>query len=261
MYWFFHLPVWLFGLIVVSGFVLLSVGGLLLFQRQTAGRLRLVEEMNNDVIFFASAIGVFYSLTVGLIAVGVWTNYTQVSDIVSLEAASIGALYRNFSGYPEPLRAELQGQLRAYTVFLIDTAWPAQYEGRSVDGGTRLLNDLQSQLFAFEPATSGQQVLHAATLRQYDELVLTRRRRLDAVGGALPGVMWAVVLIGAFLALTVTYLLKIQQTVHVVLTGFLAMFIGLVVFVIAGLDNPFSGPLAIGSESFQLILDGLIDLR
>ena len=32
------------------------------------------------VIFFASAIGGFYSLTVGLIAVGVWSTYSQVEN-------------------------------------------------------------------------------------------------------------------------------------------------------------------------------------
>jgi hypothetical protein len=44
--------------------------------------------------------------------------------------------------------------------------------------------------------------------------------------------MWSVVLIGAFLTITVTYLLKMQRIVHFVLTGFLAMFIGLVLFAI-----------------------------
>ena len=53
---------------------MLSIIGLALFQWLIVGRLRLTEEMNNDMIFFASAIAVFYSLTVGLIAVGVWTS-------------------------------------------------------------------------------------------------------------------------------------------------------------------------------------------
>ena len=67
-----HLPSWLCGVIIVSSFVVLSIIGLALFQWLIVGRLRLTEEMNNDIIFFASAIAVFYSLTVGQIAVGVW---------------------------------------------------------------------------------------------------------------------------------------------------------------------------------------------
>src|SRR3954471_23337328 len=85
-----NLPPWLCGVIIVSIFVVLAIVGLLIFWRFVAGRLRLTEEMNNDIIFFASAIGVFYSLTVGLIAVGVWTAYTGVEDIVSAEATALG---------------------------------------------------------------------------------------------------------------------------------------------------------------------------
>lgn len=80
---FLHLPDWLCGVIIIGGFVLIAVAGLPVFRWLTTGRLHLSEAMNNDVVFFAEAIAAFYSLTVGLIAVGVWSNYSSVSDIVS----------------------------------------------------------------------------------------------------------------------------------------------------------------------------------
>ena len=242
-----HLPPWLCGVIIVSSFVVFSIIGLALFQWLIVGRLRLTEEMNNDIIFFASAIAVFYSLTVGLIAVGVWTTYTEVENTVSAEATAIGCFYRDISGYPEPTRTRLQTQVREYTVFLIEQAWPAQRRGKSTDVATRRLSTLEQELVRFEPATLGQQVLHAETFRQYNDVAGLRRKRLHAIGAGLPSVMWSVVLFGAFLTITVTYLLKMQRIVHFVLTGFFAMFIGLVVFVITSLDQPLSGPLAIDS--------------
>ena len=256
-----HLPPWLCGVIIVSSFVVLSIIGLALFQWLIVGRLRLTEEMNNDIIFFASAIAVFYSLTVGLIAVGVWTTYTEVENTVSAEATAIGCFYRDISGYPEPTRTRLQTQVREYTVFLIEQAWPAQRRGKSTDVATRRLSTLEQELVRFEPATLGQQVLHAETFRQYNDVAGLRRKRLHAIGAGLPSVMWSVVLFGAFLTITVTYLLKMQRIVHFVLTGFFAMFIGLVVFVITSLDQPLSGPLAIDSGPYRLVLDRLIDLK
>ena len=68
-------------------------------------------------------------------------------------------------------------------------------------------------------------------------------------------------MLGAFPTITVTYLLKMQRIVHFVLTEFFAMFIGLVVFVIISLDQPLSGPLAIDSGPYQLVLDRLIETR
>jgi len=196
-----RLPPWLCGIIIVGGFVSLAIVGLPFFKWLTKGRLHLTEEMNNDIIFFASAIAVFYSLTVGLIAVGVWTTYSSVEDIVSAEATAIGCFYRDVSGYPEPARSELHDHVRSYTEFIIQTAWPAQVRGQATDGATRRLTELEQNLIRFEPGTTGQQVLHAQTLHQYNEVAGLRRKRLHAIGAGLPAVMWTVVLVGA--ALTV----------------------------------------------------------
>jgi hypothetical protein len=68
-------------------------------------------------------------------------------------------------------------------------------------------------------------------------------------------------LIGAFLSVTVTYLLQIKTTVQAVLTAFLATFIGLVVFVMVGLDSPLTGPLAIKPTAYRIVQDRLINLK
>jgi hypothetical protein len=172
----------------------LSIVGLALFQWLIVGRLRLTGEVNNDIIFFASAIAVFYSLTVGLIAVGVWTTYTEVENTVSAEATAIGCFYRDISGYPEPTRTRLQTQVRDYTVFLIEQAWPAQRRGKSTDVATRRLS--RAGLVRFEPATPGQQILHAETFRQYNRSQITAASAIAYNGG------------------------KMQRIVHFVLTGF-----------------------------------------
>ena len=224
-----HLPDWLWGVIIIGGFVLIAVGGLLVFKWLTAGRFHLTEEMNND--------------------------------IVSDDAANIASMYRDVIGYPEPIRTDLQGQIRDYTEYIIKQAWPAQMHGASTDDGTRRLNKLAQTLSAFEPATTGQQLLHAETLHQLTDMSELRRKRLHAIRGGLPPVMWAIVLIGAVLTISVTYLLQIERKVQVTLTAFFAMFMGLVVFVIASLDQPLSGPLAIDSGPYQLVLDRQIGLK
>lgn len=133
--------------------------------------------------------------------------------------------------------------------------------GEHADDGTRRLNKFAQTIAAFEPTTVGQQLLHAETLHQLNEVTELRRKRLHAIEGGLPPVMWAIVLIGAVLTIGVTYLLQIDRKVQVTLTAFFAMFIGLVVFVITSLDQPLSGPLAINSQPYQLVLDRLINLK
>ena len=256
-----RLPIWLIGVIIVGGFIVLACGGLLLYRRLTHGRLNLPEDMNNDVIFFASAISVFYSLTVGLIAVGVWTNYAEVQNIAAAESASMAALFRDVSNFPEPQRTTLTQGLTDYMELVINQEWPAQYLGDVIDSGTKMLNVYEKGLYSFEPQTTGQANVQAEALQEYNEMISLRRQRIDGVEGSLPPIMWAIVLLGAALSISVTYLLKIQFGVHLVLTAFLAAFIGLVVFTVYGLDRPLSGPLAIGPEDYRLILERLMLLR
>lgn len=256
-----HLPPWQCGVIIVTCTVVLSLTGLPLVQLLTK-RLGLSKETDPSVVFFATAIDIFYSLTVGLIAVGVWTAYNGVADIVSSEATAIGCFYRDSRGYPDSMRSQLQPLIRGYTYFIIHQAWPAQRKrGRMTNQATRQLTSIEEVLAHFEPATAGQKVLHAEALRQFNEIAGLRRQRLNAIGSGLPSVMWSVVLIGAVLAISVTYLLQMPRLVHFVATGFFAMFIGLIIFVIVTLDQPLSGPLAIDSHPYEIVLDRLIDLK
>lgn len=256
-----HLPPWLFGIIVVGTFIIVASAGLAAFNGIVRRRIQLTEAMNNDIIFFASAISVFYSLIVGLIAVGVWRTYTEAQSTVSEEATAIGCFYRDVTGYPEPQRTQFQHEVRNYTDFLITVAWPTQIRGEATDEATRMLSTLERDLVAFEPKTAGQQILHAETMHQYNEIAGLRRKRLHIIGAGLPSVMWSVVLLGAALVMGVTYLLRVERHVQFLMTGCLAMFIGLVVFLIASLDRPLSGPLAIGSKPYEIVRDRLIDLK
>ena len=60
--------------------------------------------------------------------------------------------------------------------------------------------------------------MHAETLHQINDVSALRRKRVHMIGTGLPSVMWAIVLFGAVLTISVTYLLKIERTVQTVLT-------------------------------------------
>jgi hypothetical protein len=262
------MPIWAYemsplrlALIMVAFIETVALVGLFLARRFLLPRLRWHDGVNDAVSGTVQAIGVFYGITVGLIAVGVWSTNSNASDLVSREAASIGALYRDVGGYPEPLRDDLQSRLRDYTHAVIEQAWPAQRQGHLVDTGTQILNDFQTDLFSFEPSTAGQTALHSETLRAYNSLIEYRRLRIDAVGSGLSGVMWAVIWIGAVISIGVAYLYKIEDPkVHAIQIGLMAGFLAIVLFMIVINDKPFYGYVSIPPDPYQLILDKLIDL-
>lgn len=249
-------------LLMVAAIEIVSMIGLFLARRLLIPRLRFHDGVNDAISGTVQAIGVFYGITVGLIAVGVWNTNSNAADLVSKEAASIAALYRDVSGYPEPVRTKLQSGLRDYTHQVIEEAWPAQREGRIVDSGTRLLNTFQDTLMAFEPTTPGQTALHSETLRAYNILIVYRRQRVDAVGSSLSLVMWMVIWVGAAISIGVGYLFRLEDPkMHAILIALMAGFLAMVIFMIVINDRPFSGRNGIPPDSYKLILDKLIDLK
>src|SRR5438046_8016381 len=160
------MPIWLYEIrpLFAAAIVLLfletiSLIGLFLARRFVLPRFHYSERINDAVSGTVQAIGVFYGITVGLIAVGVWNTYSSSSDLVSKEAASIGALYRDTASYPSPLREELRKDLREYTVFIINEAWPELKKGVMVTGGTAIMDDFQVKLFAVQSADDGKETL------------------------------------------------------------------------------------------------------
>jgi hypothetical protein len=202
---------------------------------------------------------VFYGLAVALIAVSVWQTYSDTSKVVSEEATELAALYRDVSSYPEPVRPQLQNELREYTRYVIEEAWPLQRRGKVPGSGVERMNRFQSVLDKFEPVTEGQKLLHAETLHAYNEMIKARRLRLDAVNTGLPAVMWAVIVIGAFIGLSASFFFRVEdsrlQGIQVLL---LATFIGLIIFMIFALDRPFRGDLGVRADPYQLIYDQLM---
>jgi len=264
------MPTWLYqvsppiaALIMVTFIECASLIGLILVRRLLIPRLHYHDGANDAVSGTVQAIGVFYGITVGLIAVGVWNTSSSASELVSREAVAIGTLYRDVSGYPSPMRDELRAKLREYTVFVIDEAWPAQKkgQGQSIDSGTKILDDFQHKLHAFEPANLSQSTLHSETLRAYNNLIEYRRLRVDAVSGGLSNVMWAVIWVGAAISIGIAYFFNIPDIkLHARLVALMGGFLAMVLFMIIINDRPFYGQVSISSDPYKLILERLIDV-
>ena len=263
------MPIWLYevsptvaALIMVAFVEAAALSGLYLTRRYVIPRLHYDDGANDAVSGTVQAIGVFYGITVGLIAVAVWNTNSNASELVSKEAASISALYRDVSSYPSPFREDLRKGLRDYTVFVIEKAWPAQQrgQGQAVDEGTFILDNFQHSLTSFQPANTGQAAIHGETLRAYNHLLEQRRLRIDAVGSGLSDVMWVVIWVGAAISIGIAYFFNIPDIkLHAILVALMGGFLAIVLFMIIINDKPFYGFVSISSDPYRIILERVID--
>ena len=253
-FWIYDLPNWLLGLLMVVVFAGLSAAGLVA-SRPLVRRVLGPPPGHNDLVsYYLGTFGVFYGLTIGLVAVASWQNLADLDGLVNREASALRVLDRDVIWYPEPARSGLHRLLVVYVDNVIEQEWPAQARGEAPEGGSELLADFGRALTGFEPATAGQQALHAETLQALSRYVELRRERLFSVGTGMPEVVWWVLLLGAALNILLTYLFAVERLgVHLLLTLALTAFIALLVFLIAAMDHPFRGEFSVGPDAFRVL--------
>lgn len=259
MYWIYGLPTLLLGVLTISVFCAFGVAGVLV-TRKWVPSLHHVDQSHNDIVgFYFSGVTVFYGITLGLLMVGAWGTFTDAAAKVDAEAGTLDVLYRNVSFYPEPIRSQLQDELRRYARNVIDVAWPLQRKGIVPMSNKTVLDNVERALDLFQPASEGQKILHSESCRLFNELVERRRQRHVFAKAGLSGSLWALVLIGAVISIAVTWCFHVKnKKMHIWMTGLLSSLLGLMIFLLAAMDHPFMGKLAVSPESFNLVYDRLM---
>jgi hypothetical protein len=250
MYWVYDLPNWLFELLTISVFVAFSLAGLL-SSRRWIRHIHLQRSYNDIVGFYLAGITVLYGVTLGLLAIGAWTTYTETEAKVAQEAAALSSLYRSVGGLQEPTRTVLQNDLREYARRVIHVGWPAQQRGILPTDNRGTLDKFQQDFDSYVPATEGQRILEGDISREFDALEEARSVRLDSVREELPTPLWALILIGGLICIILTWFFHMESLkMHIWMTCLFSGLLGLMVFMVAALDNPYRGKISVSPESF-----------
>jgi len=261
-YWIYDIPNWSLALgicAVTAGFACASVLIARPFVRKWLGP----EPGANELVsYFVSAFGVFYGLMLGLIAVGTYETFSQIEERVASEAAVVASIYSDVSMFPEPVRSKLQADVRDYVATMLTKVWPDQTRGLINESAGPILHRFFEDLLMTEPNTKAMDNLHADCLRQINKLLELRRQRLNSVTNGLPATLYYVIVLGAILNLWLCALFSVDRlSLHLALVAMLAAFIGLVMFLIAAMDNPFRGEFCVSPEPFQNLLDQMMKAR
>jgi hypothetical protein len=255
MEWFYGLPEPVSLPLFVGLFVILSLVALLVL-RPLVRRLAADHEEWDRVLGYAIAsFGLFYGILLALVAVSVYTNFTDVHQDVLNETSQLAALYRDTSGFPHDQAAPMQDDLRAYVHAVVAKDWPLQRVDVPPNDGNAAITSFQAHLLALEPRSPGDQALLGQTIQEYNSFVAARRSRIADAEVALPGLLWGVLWTGAVINAVMLALIQVKRlTIHVVMAGLIALYVGLLIYEIASMDHPYSGAIAIGPQDFELVL-------
>ncbi len=182
-----------------------------------------------------------------------------MQDKVDREAQSLAAVYRDISAFGDPERTTMQTDLKEYAREVIDHSWPQMRQGTVPIGSARYLATFQNHLATINPPDYGSTVRYAEAYKQYNELVEARRARLDAVTTGLPRSLWWMVILGALVCISATYFFDMRSDeMHRWMTALMSGLLGLMIFLVATLDNPFRGKVSVGPQPLERVYEQLM---
>lgn len=258
MYWVYDVSTTSLALLFAAAFVGVTWAGIIFvkpFLRLLMGRQAGVNDLVGYILGGHCA---FFGLLLGLLAVAAYQNLADVDRIVGREAGFLRSIYRAVTDYPEPTRSETLPLIREYTRFVVEDAWPLQRRGIVSADGVARMNAVQAKLFAFEPKSKGQEMVHAQTLAQFFEMAEVRRARVQSVDAGVPALMWYVVAIGLMITVVLLWMLDMRMMPHLLLGGLLMLFLSTVVCLIMVMDKPLRGEISVGPDAYKAVLDRMV---
>jgi hypothetical protein len=239
--------------LLVSLFVLISVGGLLLVQRLVPIEVR---QRQNDVAGFIYAVlGVAYAVLLALMVIAVWERWEGAMATVDDEASELAEIYWIAHQLPQPEGRHIQELAHSYAEVVVDEEWPLMAQGEFSPKAWATIDDLRDSIQSLDSSTDDQLLLDQQALERVHGLADARRDRLLAAEEGLPAIMWVVMVGGGFIVVGFTYLFGMENNLtHILMVAALALIISSVLFTVASLNYPFRGDVHIGPDAFEQIL-------
>ena len=249
--WFEGLPLVPGAIVVIGGFVIVSI----LMARLAAhfARPELLLEHNELTGFVFAVVGVIYALVLGFVMVGVWERFEAAESRTFDEASSLTMVYRDASSFSDG--ALLRRDVRMYVDAIVRVGWPDMHAGHHSFPTAHAAEVLARDVERAQPGDAREAALYPLMVTSMDEALLDRDARLALDTHGLYGIMWWTVFVGGFVTIAFTYLFGFRRTVmQTAMVGTLAFLVGLVIFLTMSLDYPFRGAVYVAPEAFERAL-------
>jgi hypothetical protein len=248
MGWIQNLPVFWSGVLIVGGFVAITVIIGTIVAKIFPQQVRL--EHNDLSGFILAVIGVVYAVLLAFVAVIVWERLEAAETRSYEEASALSVVYRDADDFPQG--REIRSSLRSYAKLVAEDEWPAMTQGLQSPEAGSLIERIDRSVRQLAIRSLRQEDVHQQMLGAMDLALRDRDVRLTMSSTGISDVMWLVLMLGAVVTVAFTYLFGYKHgPMRSVMAGSLGLLIGLVLFLTVSLDYPFKGGITVGPEAFE----------
>lgn len=239
---------WVVGVMVVTA----VLAFILRRARQRVGR-----EANNEVagqVF--TVVGGVNVVIAAFVLISLFDAMDKAQDTTYDEANALVAVQWASESLAEPERAKMQQLTKSYATVVSDQEWPDMRAGRPVHAeGWELLTSMQSTIERAKTTTERQENSRVDAAAQVWNIYQARQIRLNASGSGVSGVVWFAILVGSVMSVALMFMFGGPGVFsYAIIVAMLSGAIGLLLFAIYQLQNPFSGGASVGPDAFVAAL-------
>jgi hypothetical protein len=256
MTWVYALPAW--ALMPASVIVACLLTGVALYwTRNRLTRNDLIT--HNDV---ASAIlqmlGTVLAVMMSFMVVGVWQQYDAAGQNTQVEASALSDLYHLADALPQSARGEIQGNVSAYISLVVHDEWPLLVHGSESWRASQAAYKIQGLITHFRPPNQQTALVQSEAISYTSQFLDARRQRIRDNATGIPNVLWATMLVVGAVTIFFSFYFKVQQPVaqHIMVAA-LTTVITLIFVLIAELDYPFRGDIAVHPDAYVHVYNAL----
>lgn len=208
---------------------------------------------HNDIIGWqVSVLGTTYAVIIGFMLYAVWTTLQTADSNADGEANCLVNVFRLADGLPAPQRNQVHTLARSYAEAVIDDEWPAMFEAKLRPTGHGVIQQLWTAVLQTQPATFGEQTAMNLTLTEISSMTQHRRLRELQSQTKLPGILWAVLILGGVITTLSSCLFGTENfKLHCVQVVSLTLLLSLALVAIADIDRPFQGAVRVSPHGFE----------
>ncbi|MGF1427267.1 DUF4239 domain-containing protein [Kitasatospora sp. LaBMicrA B282] len=195
-------------------------------------------------------------LLLSFVIVTIWQSLSGAQATVAKEVDSLGtAYYAAQQVDDQQARLRIEHQILDYADRVINVEWPLMASHRSDATATGYVHDMRDEAYALTPSTAQQQLVQDHLVTHLETLSEFRRDRITAVSSQVPGVLWALLGIGAAGTIGLTALLGTPSgRMHMALLLSTAVIVGFALTFVNDLSFPFDGLAKVTPTSFKVFL-------
>jgi len=213
------------------------------------------EPMEDSTSNLFRVVGMLVSLMLALAFSEVIVQMRTIRNAIQRETVAISDISAGLKLFDIERTREIQTILIDYVQAVIDDDWPALADDKLGQRAGALKMQLAEGVLNLKPATTNQETLLTFILADTDELSDYRVVRLDAAL-ANPPVYIYVIMFG-FLVTMACFGVYRPQTPLIVLVTLYTLFVGLVLYLVLAMSDPFQGSFGVEPVSFEYLVETL----